>query len=252
VKCLFCDKGEPFSKAEHIVPESLGNLTYILKVGFVCDVCNVLFSKFEKKVLTQTIYGFERVRRAVRTKKNRPSESKTNIRVKGNESFTKNLVHFTELSEQDFLSYDPQNNLYKITVKNFDKSESAMSKFLLKVGIESIFKSQRELYSKHDFSEAKDYLINNSNLDWPFTLTHERLGKEISIPKYGDKHHLALKNIGLSVGVFLNELIFRFSYGKIETVISLTSRNLEWVREILKNDPFKEVYPIHFKNKVFL
>lgn len=40
-KCIYC-KGTsgPFTKFEHIIPESLGNETSLLPAGFVCDDCN--------------------------------------------------------------------------------------------------------------------------------------------------------------------------------------------------------------------
>ena len=53
MRCLFCKKNSDDSKSvEHIVPESLGNVSYVLPKGVVCDKCNNYFSrKVEKPFL---------------------------------------------------------------------------------------------------------------------------------------------------------------------------------------------------------
>jgi hypothetical protein len=163
--CIICDQGNSFTKIEHIVPESMGNLHYILKPDVVCDECNNKFSEFEKKVLTKSIWGFERVRRAVKTKKKKPSESKTNVKVRGDEKFRKNVIIISDLKDQDVTNFDEVLGQFKMTVKDFDGSENAMGKFLIKVGIESLFRSHKKFFAKHDFSEAKRFLRNIDTRD---------------------------------------------------------------------------------------
>ncbi len=53
MQCLFCKQDSSKSKSiEHIIPESLGNLTQTLPPGVVCDKCNNYFSrKVEKPFL---------------------------------------------------------------------------------------------------------------------------------------------------------------------------------------------------------
>lgn len=56
MRCLFCktESGESRS-VEHIIPESLGNKSYILPRGVVCDRCNNYFArKVEKPFLEST------------------------------------------------------------------------------------------------------------------------------------------------------------------------------------------------------
>lgn len=46
MKCIFCGVDSSDSKSvEHIIPESLGNSTAILRKGIVCDKCNNYFSR---------------------------------------------------------------------------------------------------------------------------------------------------------------------------------------------------------------
>jgi hypothetical protein len=53
MRCLFCKRDSSLSRSvEHIIPESLGNHTFILSAGIVCDTCNNYFArKVEKPFL---------------------------------------------------------------------------------------------------------------------------------------------------------------------------------------------------------
>lgn len=67
--CLFCQGDGPFTKAEHIVPEALGNDDLILR-GEVCDRCNQYFgTEVENFVLGKTPIAFWRTFLGVRKKK---------------------------------------------------------------------------------------------------------------------------------------------------------------------------------------
>lgn len=56
MQCLFCKQDSSRSKSvEHIIPESLGNLSQTLPPGVVCDKCNNYFSrKVERPFLEST------------------------------------------------------------------------------------------------------------------------------------------------------------------------------------------------------
>jgi len=46
MRCIFCKCDSFDSKSvEHIIPESLGNKTIILRPGIVCDKCNKYFAR---------------------------------------------------------------------------------------------------------------------------------------------------------------------------------------------------------------
>lgn len=46
MRCLFCKKDSSETKSiEHIIPESLGNKSFVLPKGYVCDKCNNYFSR---------------------------------------------------------------------------------------------------------------------------------------------------------------------------------------------------------------
>lgn len=67
--CLFCKQPGVFQTREHIVPESLGNDTDILK-GVICNSCQNYFGReIEKAALEQTPIAFWRSCLGIRTKR---------------------------------------------------------------------------------------------------------------------------------------------------------------------------------------
>lgn len=73
MRCLFYKQDSSSTKSiEHIVPESLGNKTYILPLGYVCDRCNNYFSvKIEKQFLEQFSIRLLRFHEGIPNKKNK-------------------------------------------------------------------------------------------------------------------------------------------------------------------------------------
>lgn len=70
-ECLFCRSQGPFNTVEHIVPQSLGNDTDVLR-GIVCDRCqNYLSHDVEQPALTSTPFAFWRTLLGIRTGKGR-------------------------------------------------------------------------------------------------------------------------------------------------------------------------------------
>lgn len=188
MRCIFCCSKQSAKSVEHIVPESLGNKHYVLNKGAICDSCNNLFSKFENKAVYNSILGFERARSAIRTKKRKPGKAKLEkMEIEGDKNFLKNFITISGIDENSLLNYNENTNEFQITVKTFDNSEVVFSKLLLKMGIESLYQSQRKIFYQHDFKEAKDFLLNKNNKDWPFTSNKERLAMAVTIPRFWDK-----------------------------------------------------------------
>ncbi len=73
MRCLFCKQDSSISKSvEHIIPESLGNTTYVLPRGVVCDKCNNYFSrKIEQPFLDSVEMKAMRFREAIPNKRGR-------------------------------------------------------------------------------------------------------------------------------------------------------------------------------------
>ena len=100
--CLFCDNNFSESSEEHIVPESLGNIHYILPSNIICQSCNTSFSEFEKKSISKSVLAFFRIRNGVKTKKGKPSSMQIgNIKGIGDNNFQKNIIKIEGLEEEN-------------------------------------------------------------------------------------------------------------------------------------------------------
>jgi hypothetical protein len=73
MRCIFCRGDSTSSKSrEHIVPESLGNTSLVLRKGVVCDKCNNYFSReVEKAFLESDAIRALRFHQALESKKGR-------------------------------------------------------------------------------------------------------------------------------------------------------------------------------------
>lgn len=73
MNCIFCKQNTDNSKSvEHIVPESLGNISTVLPKGIVCDKCNNYFArKIEGEMLNLPYFKSVRQRNFILTKKKR-------------------------------------------------------------------------------------------------------------------------------------------------------------------------------------
>jgi hypothetical protein len=247
--CIFCDTENSATSIEHIVSESLGNKDYIIEKGKVCDECNGKFSKFENTALSNSIFVMERARFAIETKKGKSAKGKIGeLEILGNENFKKGLVTFKG-EKIIFNNFNPETNIGSLTVATFDKSEVSVSKLLLKIGLESMYSSRRDVFKKYDFKDLKCFLTSKTNIDWPFVNTNYEFKKFQSVPRYTDKYKLKKRRCELKYLEFDdNILLFKFKYGGVYMTINLLNRNLDWI-ELLPNEEKKYAFPEHYRNK---
>ena len=243
MKCIICDSENTAKSIEHIVPESFGNKKYMMKRGTICDNCNSRFSKFEGKALSNSIFAVERARFAVPTKKGKNVKGKIGkFKIKGDEKFRKQHLTLQGLEKKDLKNYDPEKGTHQIRIESFDKSEVATSRFLLMLGVESIYKSKNKIYQKYDFSELKNYLTNITNKNWGFITNQGNPLYFTNIPQ--GRMLKYLKGIKCELKFndeYEDELLFHFKYGGVGMTINLINRGLTWV------DDYKEKY-----NKIFI
>jgi hypothetical protein len=165
--CIVCDRDNESISIEHIVPESFGNKKYKMDAGSICDDCNARFSKFEGKALSNSVFVMERARLGVSSKKGKPARGLVgSLQISGDSKFEEQLVNIEGINEENLTDYDAKTGTYQLFVPSFDKSEVATARFLLMLGIESLYKSRKDIFEKYDLSELKDYLTNRSNDDW--------------------------------------------------------------------------------------
>lgn len=252
MKCIFCDEENEANSIEHIVPESFGNKKYVMKKGEVCDICNGRFSKFEKEAQTKSIFVMERARLAIRTKKDKNVKGEIKkLTIEGDKNFREKYINVNGLNEENMIEFNPATGIGYLIIPSFDKTEVATSKLLLKMGLESIYNSQKTLFKKYIFKDLKDFLTVKNNKPWPFLTTDFEIQKFCSVPKYDDKFLLKQRHCELKfVEIDENTLLFKFKFGAIAMTINLLNRNLNWIKDNLNLDKKSILYPEHFRNKI--
>ena len=249
--CIFCDNENNAKSFEHIVSESLGNKNYIMPKGTVCDTCNGRFSKFESSALNNSILAMERARFGIATKKGKNVKGKINeLNIQGDENFKREFINVQGIDKSNF-TYNPSTRSGSLIVKTFDKSEVAVSKLLLKMGLEAIFCSQKMVYQKNDFTDLKNFLTSKNNNDWPFLTTKYAERPFLYIPNSAQRKELDKLRCSLTYTRMGDRvLLFKFQYGAIPFLINLLNRDLEWLKKVIESDSKAELYPIHFRKKI--
>jgi hypothetical protein len=253
LKCIFCDVPNEAISIEHIIPESLGNIIYKMEKSAVCDVCNSTFSKFEDKALSNSIFAIERARLGIVTKKGKNVKGKIkNFLFEGDENFEKNKILINGIGAEDLKYFDSKTGNAQLFIKSFDKSEVSCSKLALKIALESIYTSRKEIFTKYSFQELKDYLTKKNNKDWFFLMTDFEPNKFMSVPKLKIKYDLKIKNYCELKILELDKdnLLFKFQFGSIAIMINLINRNIDWTKIYFQNDKLIQIYPKQFKKKI--
>lgn len=147
MNCLLCKDSTIESKSvEHVIPESLGNIFYVLDKGVVCDSCNNYFArKIEGPLLEMPFFLQIRHKLDIESKKGRiPSKKGFLIQPELAEViFTKHKRKGHGLELPDDTVRRKIKNRKRVPVffteyGLFDIRNPVLSKFLAKVGIEGL------------------------------------------------------------------------------------------------------------------
>lgn len=167
MKCLFCKQPSILSTSvEHIVPESLGNKSFVLAKGIVCDQCNHYFAvKIEKPVLENEFFKSLRFRNNILNKKNKlPKGSvtipQTNFKTEVSvDKEDKQSYHIT--LDDKSISLILEGNIKEIHLNSgeFPKNSQHVSRLLAKIGLEMM----AHRLKKHP--EGLEYLVEEIQLD---------------------------------------------------------------------------------------
>lgn len=165
LKCIFCKQESSNAKSvEHIIPETLGNKTFVLSQGMVCDQCNNYFSR----KIEQPFFELEEIKRlrfyqGIPNKRGKiPSIEAT---MNGNKiNITRMFANSSFPAKTEVLSIDgniEEGNmlLEPYTDGELLKTSRIISRFIAKIAFESFAgKITNDL-------EWLDYIINNNQLD---------------------------------------------------------------------------------------
>lgn len=173
--CLFCSNtdGKQFSKEEHVVPESLGNKYYILPKGIVCDKCNQYFSGLDKYFCHHHLGSGHKLLKGYKTKKGKPPSMPLEAgEVRQDETgrihFHQSLIEGKE-HEQFTITFFEKDVVIRARWPLPDTDSKRISRFLAKVGIETLYFKMSDLAFQSDFDFVRKYARFGSRHDYvPF------------------------------------------------------------------------------------
>jgi hypothetical protein len=167
MRCIFCKRDSSFSRSvEHIIPESLGDLSHTLPCGVVCDTCNNYFSReVEKTFLESDAIRLLRFDQALPSKRGRIPAT-TGILSPGQVPVT--VYRFPDADPDVLVDIPPkaaehvlkvnQGTLILPTGKNLPPAP-LVSRFLAKVALEAMA-AKLVLHS-----DGLEYLLDETQLD---------------------------------------------------------------------------------------
>jgi hypothetical protein len=166
-KCIFCSVHGPFTRAEHPIPESLGNDDLTLPMGLVCDSCNQYFgTKLESTILNYPPWSIERVAAAVRTKRGRFAKFIGNGMSLWSTGFWSHVVFAADPTKNPTIRLNPDGTGVMFVVPPPDY-HFLLSRFLLKVGLELLALSDTNDINDHQFDPARRHArFGEPSLDW--------------------------------------------------------------------------------------
>lgn len=186
MRCLFCKEDSSSAKSiEHIIPESLGNKTFTLPRGYVCDKCNnYLAREVEKPFLERQDMRLLRFQEDVPSKKNKfpivtgmwggiPVEVKkelSNGEIIGSIGLPEEII-------QDFMQ-SPKDHYQMIvpayTDSLFPPQDTITSRFIGKIALEALAHklssfddSLDQLIDDKQFDSLRNHVRRNSPKTWP-------------------------------------------------------------------------------------
>lgn len=184
MRCIFCKRDSSESRSvEHIIPESLGNTTALLRSGIVCDKCNNYFSReVEGPFLNSPALTRLRYQQGILSKRGRLPEVQgivlPNHRAVLSATKNGNLPILT-LSEASTLEEVIQNGHSQILFvpNDLPPSNSVTSRFLAKCGLETIaFRLQNnldfinEVLQNTQFDPLRRHAREGTPKDWPCSI----------------------------------------------------------------------------------
>ena len=127
----------------------------------------------------------------------------------------------------------------------------AVSKTLLKIGLEALFTSKKQVYKKYDFKELKQFLDNTNTTEWPLVVSAKEHHSFTHVPINYHKYELAKSRCRLLYQeVDDSTLLFKFSYGGVTMIINLLGRDLKWLQHYQAPADRETIYPVHYRAKL--
>jgi hypothetical protein len=184
MRCVFCKTNSSRSKSrEHIIPESLGNISHILPPGVVCDSCNNYFSReVEKPFLDSDAVRLLRLEQSIPSKKGKiPSVNGVIEPIHANATLTRfrtggewtGVLDVPYQAIPSLLALKEGKLLFPASAP--PPSDRIVSRFLAKVAIEVVasrllaaFGDAEHLVDEQQLDLIRDHARRGMHPDWPF------------------------------------------------------------------------------------
>jgi hypothetical protein len=187
MRCIFCKNPSDNSvSVEHIIPESLGNISHILPKGWVCDTCNNYIAREVEKPFLDSPYGkTSRFEMAVANKRGRVPA------VKGLHAQSRTILDVTIWPDENALIFDSpspqdkarfaesterfkQHTLYLPTA-SIPPNDRITARFVGKIALEilaykamAIPGANEEIVGKPELDELRQYVRQGQpKIEWP-------------------------------------------------------------------------------------
>jgi HNH endonuclease len=180
MRCIFCRGDSTGSKSrEHIVPESLGNTSFVLPKGVVCDKCNNYFSRgVEKPFLESDAIRALRFHQGLESKKGRVP-SLTGLITPGVPAI------ITRFPRHNFTSVDVPTEAVEILMQSKngrlilpiggqEPDVQVVSRFMAKIALEAMAErtiahdgGQDYLCDEHQLDDLRDHARRGRISRWP-------------------------------------------------------------------------------------
>ncbi len=220
-KCIFClSSAGPFTSAEHVIPESLGNEEVTLAPGWVCDGCNQYFGlEIESKALHSFDFAFWRCSLAVRTKKGKMPlvEFGGGIRMGVDENGEPSMwfdpkEEYSRREPERISAMRPgDTGVFRVPAL----SRRVLTRFLGKIGLELVAMGAREespFDSRYD--ALRRYVRRGDNIEkWPAGHASLPLDEMWRPGKGPGAEDATLYSYGVALPRTGSDVIFAFEYG---------------------------------------
>lgn len=224
LRCLFCkNPSDESNSVEHIVPESIGNLSHTLPKGVVCDTCNNYFArKVEKQFLEYEGIKLLRFRQFIPNKKgNIPPAT---VLVNGKYPAIARMetkgeyVGYIELSEEAITEVmKEEKGSIMFSAETEVPNGLIISRFLAKVALEAM--AERLINAPGGI----DYLIDEKQLDK--IRNHARKGETkewpVNVRRIYDENNSSYTKEGDSVQIVHEYDIMQTKEGELYFILVL-------------------------------
>jgi hypothetical protein len=228
-KCIFCSSVGPFSKEEHIIPESLGG-NEILPQGFVCDQCNSYFgSKVEHEALSLAPLILGRIFMSVKSKKKRHARSQ---RINFGKNCEGTAFQAEGSDETDIIvrvSKEIYDDLKSNKIDTFYipiEGMASLTRLLLKMALEVMVTSKKskgvEVYDTFFDSARHAARCPTKLTSWKIASTVLPMGSEWTFGKDNKGTYARQTQYQYSLGRLANHSVFNFQYWILVFIIPLT------------------------------